>query len=149
MGLQGVGRRESAALVSIVLLVIALVTLNGSTRQSAAQTSQTEIANTSVEIKFSVKGRKSCPESFCKKGGAFNSMNVRFISISSDDEMRVFFFHSFDPSIRIRVGENRAPQQTISFPIAVPLEGWEVGCENEVQKCDGTLSIVGTIPDAG
>ena len=149
MGLQKIGRRETAALVSIALLTITLVMVGTSTTRSDAQTSQTQIANTSVEIKFSVKGRKSCVPTFCKKAGSFNDMNVHFVSISSDDEMRLFLFHSFDPSIRIRIGENRSPQQTISFPIAVPLSDWEVGCENEVQKCDGTISIVGTIPDAG
>jgi hypothetical protein len=149
MGMQRVGRRETTALFLIIALAVALVALNAPPRQSIAQSSQMQVANNSVEIKFSVKGRKSCPGSFCTKGGTFNLFNVSFISISSDDEMRAFFFSPIDNDVRFRIGENREPQQAISFPIAMPLFGWEVGCENEVQSCNGTISIVGTVPSAG
>jgi hypothetical protein len=76
----------------------------------------------------------------------FTAINARFISISSEDEVALRFAtpdHTInEPAIRI--GNNRQPTQTISLPLAIPLDKVALVCENEVNDCLVLITIVGT-----
>jgi hypothetical protein len=72
----------------------------------------------------------------------FTALNVRFISISTDDEVDLQF--NGPGSQTFQIGSNRPPDQTISLPVAVPLDSVRLVCENEALACFVIVSFVGT-----
>ncbi len=75
---------------------------------------------------------------------SFLPIRARFISISSEDEVALAFdtVNTIGPVIRI--GSNRQPTQTISLPLAIPLDEVSMVCFNEVEDCSVLITIVGT-----
>ena len=75
---------------------------------------------------------------------SFPTINARFVSLSSEDELTVFFYRPGQRTVStFSVGSNRQPTQTISLPIAVPLDGVSMLCHNEANQCSVTVSLIG------
>jgi hypothetical protein len=143
---NAIGRRAGAvALLTGIIIGVTGVALVGNPLNfldsAAAQTAET--ANYAVTVPFSAKGKRSCSGKPCKTGGTVSLIKARLITISSDDEITARFRGQ---SVMFFIGENRAPQQAIPLPIGMELNEWQVTCENEVEKCNGTISIVGNFP---
>ena len=76
---------------------------------------------------------------------SFLPIRARFISISSEDEVALTFDTVNTVGPVIRIGSNRQPTQTISLPLAIPLDSVSMVCfSSEVEDCTVLITIVGT-----
>jgi hypothetical protein len=73
---------------------------------------------------------------------SFDPIDARFISLTTNDEVTVFF-ETPGNTIAIEIGSNRAPTQTISLPLIVPLARAGAVCENEADSCFVIIDIIG------
>jgi hypothetical protein len=73
----------------------------------------------------------------------FTAINARFISIMSEDEVTLQFFTPGRIGPVIDIGINRQPSQTISLPLAIPLDKATLFCDNEVNACVVLITIAG------
>lgn len=98
---------------------------------------QTEIADEYRNVSLFSEDNHVVRESFPR-------IRARFISISSEDEVELAFDSVDTIGPVIRIGSNRQPTQTISLPLAIPLDDVSMICFNEVEDCSVLITIVGT-----
>ena len=142
MGARAFGRQVgAAALVAIVIFGLTGV-------ESGAQTPSDRV-NASTKISFSVKGIAKCATP-CKGQGSYNPIDATLITVATDDEVTIELQGISGTTVhRIIWGDNRVPGDVISLTVPVMLNAWVVTCQNEAQKCNGSISILGMTPSAG